>query len=53
MEYLKLMSMRTKQTNIKNANAIQERNIDEKISCQSNIFHLAIHHLPHDSVLQI
>lgn len=49
-----LMSMRTKQTNIKNANAIQERKIDEKISCQSNhIFHLAIHRLPHDSVLQI
>ena len=49
-----LMSMRAKQTNIKNANAIQERKIDEKISCQSNhIFHLAIHHLPHDSVLQI
>ena len=43
-----LMSMRTKQTNIKNINAIQERKIDEKISCQSNhIFHLAIHHLPH------
>ena len=45
-----LMSMRTKQTNITNVNA----KIDEKISCQSNhIFHLAIHHLPHDSVLQI
>ena len=49
-----LMLMRTKQTNIKDANAIQERKIDEKINCQSNhIFHLAIHRLPHDSVLQI
>ena len=49
-----LILMRTKQTNIKTADAIQERKIDEKISCQSNhIFHLAIHDLPHDSVLQI
>ena len=49
-----LMLMRTKQTNIKNADAIQERKIDEKISCQSNhIFPLAIYDLPHDSLLQI
>lgn len=49
-----LMLMRTKQTNIKTADAIQERKIDEKIICQSNhIFHLAIRDLPHDSVLQI
>ena len=41
-------------TNIKTANAIQERKIDEIISCQSNrIFPLAIYDLPHDSLLQI
>ena len=40
MEYLILMSMRTKQTNIKNADAIQEMKINDKISWQSNhIFH--------------
>ena len=40
MEYLILMSIRTKQTNIKNSDAIQERIINEKISSQSNyIFH--------------
>ena len=52
MEYS--MLMRTKQTNIKTVNAIQDGKMYEIINCLSNhIFPLAIHDLPHDSLLQI